>query len=382
MKHTEKAAFATALPSRSSPAADVTLTVAARASDRDVSAATPSTSAEHEHRDQREMDGDPGQREEHQRLEPVQGGQHRARPAPVEARYRRRRYQRRRELRGQEERRGPECAAGAAIDEQRERQRADHEGQLVQRVGSQKPPICAESSGPGSRGHTSTAILLPGDLVALQAGVGPCASNTRRTLRHQSSFLGRLGRLAAVILCGDDDQIAVVGAREHLCPQGFPARAAGRAARGDGVGLPAGAQRGSHDRPDPRAARSAARIVASSTRSSSSITRATAPPRSPAGWAPRCTTRTSLMPELGPVLGKGDAMWRALPVLNGRGDLLPRRRLGAVRCPFRLRRARPAPVRTRRSRSSRGSTGGRSGSARSPSPTVAGASPSSPLARC
>ena len=25
-----------------------------------------------------------------------------------------------------------------------------------------------------------------------------------------------------------------------------------------------------------------------------------------------------LMPELGPVLGKGDAMWRALPVLTGR----------------------------------------------------------------
>ena len=58
-----------------------------------------------------------------------------------------------------------------------------------------------------------------------------------------------------------------------------------------------------------------------------------------------------LMPELGPVLGKGDAMWRALPVLSGRGDLLPGRRLRAVRGPFRVRRARTAALPSRRSRS-------------------------------
>ncbi len=52
----------------------------------------------------------------------------------------------------------------------------------------------------------------------------------------------------------------------------------------------------------------------------------------------------ALAPELGPVLGKGDAMWRALPVIRGRGGVLPRRRLRAVRRPLRLRAAGTAAV--------------------------------------
>ena len=45
MKHTEKSALATALPSRRRPAAWVTATVAARASARAVRAASPSSRA-------------------------------------------------------------------------------------------------------------------------------------------------------------------------------------------------------------------------------------------------------------------------------------------------------------------------------------------------
>ena len=42
-----------------------------------------------------------------------------------------------------------------------------------------------------------------------------------------------------------------------------------------------------------------------------------------------------LMPELGPVLGKGDAMWRALSVLEGRSS--------AIWTPTRLASARTSP---------------------------------------
>ena len=57
------------------------------------------------------------------------------------------------------------------------------------------------------------------------------------------------------------------------------------------------------------------------------------------------------MPELGPVLGKGDAMWRALPVL--RGEVIcfldaDSEQFGAA---LRLRADRPAAVRAAGSRS-------------------------------
>ena len=44
---------------------------------------------------------------------------------------------------------------------------------------------------------------------------------------------------------------------------------------------------------------------------------ATGPARSRRGSARRCTRSRGCMPEFGAVLGKGDAMWRALSVLRG-----------------------------------------------------------------
>ena len=312
MKQTENAALATALPSRSSPASEVTLTVAARARDRAVSAAIPSTSASSQHRDQRKVHGHPGQREEHQRLEPVQAGQHDARPSPVQAGNRRRRYQCRHELREQEERRGPDCAAGAAIHEQRERQRADHEGQLVQRIGSQKPPICGNPKDP------IHGVYLRDDPITGRSYVsGLVPAHEYPLVRSGQSPFGKAEGLAAVILCGDVDPSAVLEPHEHLCPWRISRLS----------GLPRSARRRCRSACPlaTRLARSARSSSSSyrcangawSTRSSWSTTRPTGPLRSPATSAPRSTTRTSLMPELGPVLGKGDAMWRALPVLTG-----------------------------------------------------------------
>jgi len=41
------------------------------------------------------------------------------------------------------------------------------------------------------------------------------------------------------------------------------------------------------------------------------------------GGRPGVVQESSLLPEFGEVLGKGDAMWRALSVLRGEGRLLP-----------------------------------------------------------
>ena len=76
--------------------------------------------------------------------------------------------------------------------------------------------------------------------------------------------------------------------------------------------------------------------------------RRTAPPSSPGAWAPRSAPRSGLLPELGPVLGKGDAMWRALSVLTGDVVVLPRRRLRALRRALRLRDRRAAGLRAGR----------------------------------
>ena len=52
-----------------------------------------------------------------------------------------------------------------------------------------------------------------------------------------------------------------------------------------------------------------------------------------------------LMPAYGPVLGKGDAMWRALSVLSGELVMLPGRRHRGLLRAFRHGRARPARLR-------------------------------------
>ena len=67
-------------------------------------------------------------------------------------------------------------------------------------------------------------------------------------------------------------------------------------------------------------------------------------PRRP---APMSATSRELLPEHGPVLGKGDAMWRALSVIEGDVIVLPRRGLGGLRAALRLRAGRAAGVRRR-----------------------------------
>ena len=72
----------------------------------------------------------------------------------------------------------------------------------------------------------------------------------------------------------------------------------------------------------------------------------------------------ALLPAFGPVLGKGDAMWRALSAVSERPRVLRRRRLGGLRRALRDRPARPARSATRRCSSSRASIAGRSRAAR------------------
>ncbi len=105
--------------------------------------------------------------------------------------------------------------------------------------------------------------------------------------------------------------------------------------------------------PSPRSSSRSARAAAGgrrSTRSSSSTRpRATAPPRSPRSAGARGRAGGGAAPELGPVLGKGDAMWRALSVLRRR-DLvcfIDADGRGLQR-PFRDRPDRPAGLRARR----------------------------------
>ena len=69
------------------------------------------------------------------------------------------------------------------------------------------------------------------------------------------------------------------------------------------------------------------------------------------------------MPELGPVLGKGDAMWRALPVLTGEVVCFLDADSEDFGAHFACGLLGPAAVRRPRSRSSRASTAGRSASA-------------------
>ena len=107
MKHTENAPFETALPSRRSPAADVTLTVAARANDRDVSAATPSTTASASTGTSAKWTAIHASTKNTNASNAYRADQNRPRRAVLEARDRHRRDQRGHELRGQEERGGP-----------------------------------------------------------------------------------------------------------------------------------------------------------------------------------------------------------------------------------------------------------------------------------
>ena len=72
----------------------------------------------------------------------------------------------------------------------------------------------------------------------------------------------------------------------------------------------------------------------------------------------------ALLPAFGPVLGKGDAMWRALSAVASDVVVLRRRRLRGLRRPLRDRPARPAGLRRRACSSSRASIAGRSRAAR------------------
>ena len=56
---------------------------------------------------------------------------------------------------------------------------------------------------------------------------------------------------------------------------------------------------------------------------------------------------SELLPEFGPVLGKGDAMWRALAVDRGRPRRLPRLRHARLLGALRHRTARAADLRAR-----------------------------------
>ena len=90
-----------------------------------------------------------------------------------------------------------------------------------------------------------------------------------------------------------------------------------------------------------------------------------------------------LAPELGPVLGKGDAMWRALPALTGEVVCFLDADYRALRRPFRVWAARTAAVRTGRARVRQGaSTAARSRSASRRCPTAEAGSPSSRHDRC
>ena len=88
----------------------------------------------------------------------------------------------------------PEGAARTAVDEQGERQRADHERQLVQRVGSQQPPVCADLQDPVHRlylhGDPSTEAMF---VLTPVSGVGPRRFITRATVLANRLFGAGLG---------------------------------------------------------------------------------------------------------------------------------------------------------------------------------------------
>ena len=104
--------------------------------------------------------------------------------------------------------------------------------------------------------------------------------------------------------------------RANTFAHAIPARAARRRARGDRIGMPAGAQRGPTIGPileqlvplRERGVVDQIVVVDDSTDGTAEIAR---------GLGAEVHDQEELMPELGPVLGKGDAMWRALPVLRG-----------------------------------------------------------------
>ena len=100
--------------------------------------------------------------------------------------------------------------------------------------------------------------------------------------------------------------------------------------------------------------------------------RATAPPRSRPRAGAEVYQEDELLPEFGPVLGKGDAMWRALSVVARRPRGLPRRRHARLRAALRRSACSARCLRRRTSSSSRASTAGRSGRGRDGSPAGGG----------
>ena len=159
--------------------------------------------------------------------------------------------------------------------------------------------------------------------------------------------------------------------QQHLRARRVPARASGRRAGVQRVGLPARPQRGPHDRPDPRGADAAAGSRgARPDRGRRPLERRHGRDRPGARSRGPCPGRADARAGARARQGRRDVARAARP--HRRGHLLPGRRLRALRRAFRLRAARAGPVPARRSRSSRASTAVPSGSARPPCPTAAG----------
>ena len=142
------------------------------------------------------------------------------------------------------------------------------------------------------------------------------------------------------------------------------------------VGVPAGARVRRDGRADRGRAARAARARARSTRSwSSTRPRATAPPSGRrARRRDACAGGRADARATGPVLGKGDAMWRALSVLEGELVCFLDADTEDFSRPLRHRAARAAAVRARGVVRRRPSTAARSGTAAPRAPTAAGAS--------
>ena len=98
----------------------------------------PVGQGQQQHRHEREVVHEVGQRAEQQGLDRVEDGQHDAHRGAIQPGHQRRRQQRREELGAQEEPRGSDRAPCPPVDEQRQREGAHRPGQLVEHIGRQQ----------------------------------------------------------------------------------------------------------------------------------------------------------------------------------------------------------------------------------------------------